>query len=139
MAAPPAQAALSWKIMEEIIFKKGAQRFNIYLYIQCDTNLLYFLLHFRLYHIKVHKYNFCQITTFIKVCVAIVFGLQTLQLIHFTKIYQLKCVTPQNKGHMNFYECCDLREEVVRGFKNFYILSVGYPNIKILTSSLSYM
>ena len=51
---------------------------------------------------------FRQITTFIKVLVAFVFGLQTLQLIEFTKIYQLKVLKPKNKDHMNFYECCDL-------------------------------
>ena len=33
---------------------------------------------------------FHQITTFIKVCVAFVFGLQILWLIDFTRIYQLK-------------------------------------------------
>ena len=33
---------------------------------------------------------FCQISTFIKFCVTFVFGLQTLSLIDFTKIYQLK-------------------------------------------------
>ena len=51
---------------------------------------------------------FRQITTFIKVFVAFVFGLQTLRLIDFTKIYQLKGLKPKNKGHTNFYECCDL-------------------------------
>ena len=40
---------------------------------------------------------FRQITTIIKVHVAFVFGLQTLELIDFTKIFQLKGLKPQNK------------------------------------------
>ena len=43
---------------------------------------------------------------------AFVFGLQTLQLINFSKIYQLKGMMPKNKGHTNFYECCELTEKV---------------------------
>ena len=59
------------------------------------------------------KYTFfCQITTFIKVCVAFVLGLQTLYLRDFSKIYQLKGLKPKNKGHANFYECCDLTKKV---------------------------
>ena len=54
---------------------------------------------------------FSQITTFIKDCVAIVFGLQTLRLIDFTKIYRLKNLKPKNRGSMNFYECCDLTKK----------------------------
>ena len=43
---------------------------------------------------------FRQITTFIK-------------LIDFTKIiFQLKGLKPKNKGHSNFYECCDLTKKV---------------------------
>ena len=57
-------------------------------------------------------YFFRQITTFIKVCVTFVFGLQTLYLINFTKIYQLKGLKPKTKGYTNFYECCDLTEKV---------------------------
>ena len=55
---------------------------------------------------------FCQITTFIKVHVAFVFGLPTLQFKDFGKIFQLKGLKPKNKGHMNFYECCDLMKKV---------------------------
>ena len=55
---------------------------------------------------------FRQITTFIKVCVAFDFGLQTLELKDFSKIYQFKCLKPKNKGHANFYECFDLTEKV---------------------------
>ena len=55
---------------------------------------------------------FSQITTFIKVCVAIIFGLQTLRLIDFTKIYRLKNLKPKNNGHTNFYECWDLMKKV---------------------------
>ena len=54
-------------------------------------------------------YFFRQITTFIKVCAAFVFGLQTLWLMDFTKIFRLKA---KNKGCTNFYECCDLTKKV---------------------------
>ena len=30
----------------------------------------------------------------------------------FTKVYQLKGLKPKNKGHTNFYECCDLTKKV---------------------------
>ena len=53
-------------------------------------------------------YFFRQITTFIKVHMAFVFGLQTLELIEFTIIFQSMGLKPKNKGHTNFYECCDL-------------------------------
>ena len=52
---------------------------------------------------------FRQITTFIKVRVAFD---QTHQLIYSSKIYQLKGLKPKNKGHSNFYECCDLTKKV---------------------------
>ena len=55
---------------------------------------------------------FRQITTFIKVRVAFVFRLQTHLLIDFTKIVPFKGLQPKNKGHTNFYECCDLMEKV---------------------------
>ena len=42
---------------------------------------------------------FRQITTFIKVGVAIVFG---LQLIDFIKIFQLQGLKPKNNDHTNF-------------------------------------
>ena len=41
-----------------------------------------------------------------------IFGLQTLKLIDFCKIYQLKGLKPKNKGHTNFCECCDLTKKV---------------------------
>ena len=53
-----------------------------------------------------------QITTFTKVCIAIVFGLQTIKLKDFSKIYQLKGLKLNKKGHTNFYEYCDLTEKV---------------------------
>ena len=31
-----------------------------------------------------------------------------LNRIDYSKIYQLKVLEPKNKGHINFYECCDL-------------------------------
>ena len=57
-------------------------------------------------------YFFRQITTIIKVRVSFVFGLHTIKLIDFTKAIQLKGLKPKNKGHMNFYECCDLTKKV---------------------------
>ena len=33
-------------------------------------------------------------------------------MIYFSKIYELKGLKPKNKGHSNFYECCDLTEKV---------------------------
>ena len=56
---------------------------------------------------------FRQITTFIKFHVAFAFWRQTLWLIDFTKIYQLKGREPKNKGHTNFYECCDLTKKYI--------------------------
>ena len=41
-----------------------------------------------------------------------VFGLQTFSLIDFTKNFQSKGLKPKNKGHANFYECCDLTKKV---------------------------
>ena len=58
---------------------------------------------------------------------AFVFGLQTLSLIDFTKIFQLKGLKPKNKGHTNFYECCDLTEKVYLMF--VYILPSRIQNI----------
>ena len=42
---------------------------------------------------------------------AFVYGLQTLLLKHFNRIYQLKDLKPKNKGRTNFYECCDLTKK----------------------------
>ena len=39
----------------------------------------------------------------------------------FSEDYQLKCLKPKNKGHMNFYECCDLTKKV-------YIEPIPYCN-----------
>ena len=43
---------------------------------------------------------------------AFIFGLQTLKLIEFITIFQLKGLKPKIKGHKNFYECCDLTKKV---------------------------
>ena len=56
---------------------------------------------------------FRQITTFIKIHVTFVFGLQTLRLIDFSAIYQLIFLEPKNKGYTNFYECCDLMKNYI--------------------------
>ena len=55
------------------------------------------------------RYTF--FTTFKKV-VAFVFELQTLSLLDFTKIVQLEGLKPKNKGHKNFYECCNLTKKI---------------------------
>ena len=56
---------------------------------------------------------FHQITIlFIRVCVAFVFELQTLESMDFTKFYQLKGLKLKSKGHTNFYEVCDLTKNV---------------------------
>ena len=56
---------------------------------------------------------FHQITTFIKVCMLFVLGLQTLLLRDFTTIYWLKGLKPKNKGHTNNYECCNLTKKYI--------------------------
>ena len=43
---------------------------------------------------------------------AFVFGLQTLGLIDFTRIFQLKGLKPKIKGYTNFYECSDLTKKL---------------------------
>ena len=55
--------------------------------------------------------SFRQITTFIKFHSVLVLGLQTLWLIDFSRIYQLKGLKTKNKGRMKFYECCDLTKK----------------------------
>ena len=67
-------------------------------------------------------YFFRQIPTFLKVRVAFVFGLHTLQLKDFSKIYQLKGLKPKNKDHVNFYECCDLTKKVYLIYIHTYYL-----------------
>ena len=54
---------------------------------------------------------FRQITTFVKVHVGFDFWPNILQLIDFSKIYQLKRLKLRKKGRMNFYEHCDLTEK----------------------------
>ena len=52
---------------------------------------------------------FRQITTFINI------------RIDFTKLFQLKGLKPKNKGHTNFYLCCDLMEKVYLVYIKPYI------------------
>ena len=59
----------------------------------------------------------------IKVHVAFVFRLQTFKLIDLIKIFQLKGLKPKSKGHMNFYECCDLTKKV-------YLLCLLWNEVK---------
>ena len=54
---------------------------------------------------------------------AYVFGLQTLQLKDFSKFYWLKGQKLKNKGHANFYECCDLTKKVY--LLNFTPITAG--------------
>ena len=71
------------------------------------------LLYFRYFLYVWIRYTFFrQITTFIKVLMAFVFGLQTLSSKDFSNIYRLKGLKPKNKGHTDFYECCDLTKKV---------------------------
>ena len=42
-----------------------------------------------------------------------IYDFQTFELIEFTKIFQLKGLKPKNKGHINFYECCDLTKKYI--------------------------
>ena len=50
-----------------------------------------------------------------------VFWLQTLLLLDFTKIFQLKGLKPKNKGYTNFYECCDLTKKVYLKYVVTYV------------------
>ena len=43
---------------------------------------------------------------------AFIFGLQILWFKVLVKIFQSKGLKPKNKGHMNFYQCCDLTKKV---------------------------
>ena len=71
---------------------------------------------------------FHQITEFIKVHVAFVFGLQALQSIDFSKIFWLKGLKPNNKCYMNFYECCELTKKVclVKEFTGTFDLQLDF-------------
>ena len=40
------------------------------------------------------------------------FELQTLLLVDFIEIYQLKGLEPKIKGSTNFYDCCDLTKKM---------------------------
>ena len=55
-----------------------------------------------------------------KIHVTFVFGLQTFKLIDLIKIFQLKGLKPKNKGHVNFYECCDLTKKVYLMYVVYY-------------------
>ena len=79
--------------------------------ISMTINRLLFLASY-LFLVRNSAYFFRQITTFIKVCVAFVFGLPTLLLIDFSKVFQLKGLKSKNKSHTNFYDCCDLTKKV---------------------------
>ena len=43
-------------------------------------------------------------------------GLQTLWMIYFTKIFQLKGLKPKKNSRTNFYECCHLTKKVYLPF-----------------------
>ena len=56
--------------------------------------------------------------------VAFVFGLQTLLLLDFTKIFQLNGLKPKKNGQANFYECCDLTKKVYLNITALALLSI---------------
>ena len=75
---------------------------------------------------------FCQIAMFTKAGMAFVFGLQTLESIDFSKIYQLKGLQSKNNGHTKFYECCDLTKKVyLTCLVLDWFLSFSHVTIKI--------
>ena len=41
----------------------------------------------------------------------------------FTEIFQLKGLKFKNKGHMNFYECCDLTKKVYLILTDMYTMA----------------
>ena len=76
---------------------------------------------------------------------AFVFGLQTLSMKDFAKIFQLKGLKPKNKCQANFYECCDLTKKVYLHTAHFILLFDDAhrvlpikqkPKIKFLTQNL---
>ena len=73
-------------------------------------------------------YFFRQITKFIKVHMAYVFVFQTLKLKDFSKIHQLKSLRPKNKGHTNFYDCCDLTKKVYLTYYLYYYFTEIHDN-----------
>ena len=71
---------------------------------------------------------------------AFVFGLQTLKLIDFTKIFQLKGLKPKNKGHKNYYECCDSTKKlylVVHTHTTYSIQIIFFREIELHITSFS--
>ena len=71
---------------------------------------------------------------------AFVFEFQTLSLINFTKIYQLKGLEPKNKVQTNFYERCDLTKKCGMGYhttKMGSLATVYYLYIMIYVASFS--
>ena len=104
------------KKMFQLKIKNASRFLRCYQFRVCKAHCMYsciMLCQQRHTHMYVYQiYFFRQITTFIKVRMAFVFGLQTLSLIEFTKIYRLKGLKPKNKGRTNFYECCDLTKKV---------------------------
>ena len=68
-----------------------------------------------------------------------VFGLQTLWLLDFTKIYQLKGLKPKNNGQTNFYECCDLTKKVyLQNIQNDFALPASDQQRFIVQSDQSF-
>ena len=78
---------------------------------------------------------FCQITTFLKVCVAFFLGLQTLQLKGFSKIHQLKGLKSKNNGHTNLYECYDLTKTVYLQYT--HIIYIWRSSSKVIFNPLT--
>ena len=100
--------------IKDTLSKLFISRFHV-----CFWNWIAFLV-FSILRVYRHYYHsleldipFRQITTFIKVHVVFVFGLQTLQLIDFIKFFQLKGLKPKHKDHTNLYERCDLTKKFI--------------------------
>ena len=62
-----------------------------------------------------------------------VFGLQTLYLKAFSIFYYSEGLKPKNKGHTNFYECCDLTKKVYLIYTvEFDVTILYYPSTLLL-------
>ena len=59
------------------------------------------------------RYTFLSNHNIHKSLCGLFFGLQTLWLIDFSVIFQLKGLKPKNKDHTNLYESCDLMKKSI--------------------------
>ena len=68
-------------------------------------------------------------------------NIHNIYLKDFSNIYQSKGLKPKNKGHTNFYECCDLTKKVYLMYIPMYflwykklIMSLSFCHIILYTS-----